>query len=155
MFIECFGAPGEIRTPGLLVRSQTLYPAELRAHRCEKILSRQVGFGQNSSSHGKLHDSFCESWSARHACRQLSFVELDKVKIPAYEMLRKDCGFGQHMLGSLLRGVSTREYQEVLPQMAATVGVSRSTISRKAVEARVEQLQQLQEGGAGTPSRFR
>jgi hypothetical protein len=25
------GAPGEIRTPGLLVRSQALYPAELRA----------------------------------------------------------------------------------------------------------------------------
>src|SRR5690606_25934466 len=25
-------APGEIRTPGLLIRSQTLYPAELRAH---------------------------------------------------------------------------------------------------------------------------
>ena len=26
------GAPEEIRTPGLLIRSQTLYPAELRAH---------------------------------------------------------------------------------------------------------------------------
>ncbi len=26
------GAPGEIRTPGLLVRSQALYPTELRAH---------------------------------------------------------------------------------------------------------------------------
>ena len=25
------GAPGEIRTPGLLVRSQALYPTELRA----------------------------------------------------------------------------------------------------------------------------
>ncbi len=25
------GAPGEIRTPGLLIRSQMLYPAELRA----------------------------------------------------------------------------------------------------------------------------
>ena len=25
-------APGEIRTPGLLIRSQMLYPAELRAH---------------------------------------------------------------------------------------------------------------------------
>ncbi len=24
--------PGEIRTPDLLIRSQTLYPAELRAH---------------------------------------------------------------------------------------------------------------------------
>ncbi len=28
---EVHGAPGEIRTPGLLVRSQTLYPTELRA----------------------------------------------------------------------------------------------------------------------------
>src|SRR6476661_8127664 len=27
------GAPGEIRTPGLLLRRQPLYPAELRAHR--------------------------------------------------------------------------------------------------------------------------
>ncbi len=27
------GAPGESRTPDLLVRSQTLYPAELRARR--------------------------------------------------------------------------------------------------------------------------
>ncbi len=27
-----YGAPGEIRTPDLLIRSQSLYPAELRAH---------------------------------------------------------------------------------------------------------------------------
>jgi hypothetical protein len=27
------GAPGEIRTPDPLVRSQVLYPTELRAHR--------------------------------------------------------------------------------------------------------------------------
>jgi hypothetical protein len=26
------GAPGEIRTPSLLIRSQMLYPVELRAH---------------------------------------------------------------------------------------------------------------------------
>ncbi len=68
-----------------------------------------------------------------------------EVKIPAYEMLRQDRGLGQHMLGALLRGVSTREYQEVLPQMAETVGVSRSAISRKVIEASAEQLQQLQE----------
>jgi hypothetical protein len=30
-FIGFNGAPGEIRTPGLLIRSQSLYPAELRA----------------------------------------------------------------------------------------------------------------------------
>ncbi len=68
-----------------------------------------------------------------------------EVKVPAYEMLRQDRGLGQHMLGALLRGVSTREYQEVLPQMAETVGVSRSAMSRKVIEASVEQLQQLQE----------
>ncbi len=68
-----------------------------------------------------------------------------EVQVPAYERLREDRRLGQHLLGALLRGVSTREYQEVLPRIAETVGVSRSAISRKAVEASSEQLQQLQE----------
>jgi transposase-like protein len=68
-----------------------------------------------------------------------------EVKVPAYEALQKDRGLGQRMLGALMRGVSTREYQEVLPKMAATVGVSRSSISRHAIEASAEQLKQLQE----------
>ena len=68
-----------------------------------------------------------------------------EVKVPAYEALQKDRGLSQRMLGALLRGVSTREYQEVLPKMAATVGVSRSSISRHAIEASAEQLKQLQE----------
>src|SRR5215471_21837840 len=37
--IEKYGAPGGTRTPDLLVRSQTLYPTELRA-RSEFILPR-------------------------------------------------------------------------------------------------------------------
>lgn len=68
-----------------------------------------------------------------------------EVKIPVYEALRQNRGLSQHMLGALLRGISTREYEEVLPQMAATVGVSKSAISREAIEASVEQLQQLRE----------
>lgn len=68
-----------------------------------------------------------------------------EVKIPAYEALRQDRGLSQHMLGALLRGISTREYKEVLPQMAATVGVSKSAISRQAIEASAEQLRQLRE----------
>lgn len=68
-----------------------------------------------------------------------------EVKIPAYEALRTDRGLSERMLGALLRGVSTREYQEVLPEMASTVGVSRSAVSRQAIEASAEQLQQLQE----------
>jgi putative transposase len=68
-----------------------------------------------------------------------------EVKIPAYEQLRQDRGLQQRMLGALLRGVSTREYDEVLPQMAETVGVSRSSVSRQAIEASAEQLKALRE----------
>ena len=35
--MDSIGAPGEIRTPGLLVRSQPLYPTELRAHKGEQL----------------------------------------------------------------------------------------------------------------------
>lgn len=34
-----YGAPGEIRTPDTLVRSQVLYPTELRARVLEDILT--------------------------------------------------------------------------------------------------------------------
>jgi len=68
-----------------------------------------------------------------------------EVAIPAYEALRKNQAVSQYMLGALMRGISTREYHEVLPQMAETVGVSRSAVSRQAIEASVEQLKQLQE----------
>ena len=36
-FGEGYGAPGEIRTPGLLLRRQPLYPAELRARRLRPL----------------------------------------------------------------------------------------------------------------------
>lgn len=68
-----------------------------------------------------------------------------EVKIPAYEKLRQDRGLEAHMLGALMRGISTREYDEVLPEMAETVGVSRSSVSRQAIEASAEQLKSLRE----------
>jgi putative transposase len=68
-----------------------------------------------------------------------------EVKVPAYEALKSNEGLAERMLGALLRGISTREYREVLPEMANTVGVSRSSVSRQAMEASEEQLKQLQE----------
>lgn len=68
-----------------------------------------------------------------------------EVAIPAYEALRKKESLGQRMLEILLRGVSTRHYRAVLPEMAETVGVSRSSVSREALEASEEQLRQLGE----------
>ena len=46
-------------------------------------------------------------------------------------------------LDILLRGVSTRQYQRVLPEMADTVGVSRSTVSRETMEAAAAELERL------------
>jgi putative transposase len=68
-----------------------------------------------------------------------------EVSVPAYESLQENSATGQRMMGALLRGVSTREYAEVLPEMAETAGVSRSSISRQAIEGSVEQLRQLRE----------
>ena len=52
-----------------------------------------------------------------------------EVPLPAYEALQEGEGLGARRLDILLRGVSTRQYQRVLPEMADTVGVSRSTYS--------------------------
>lgn len=71
--------------------------------------------------------------------------ENKEVPVPAYEALRQDGATGQRMLEILLNGVSTRRYGRVLPQMADTVGVSRSTVSREAAQASQAALQQLLE----------
>jgi putative transposase len=76
---------------------------------------------------------------------RLRHREEGEVKVPAYEALQDNEGTAERMIGALLRGVSTRQYEEVLPEMAATVGVSRSSVSRQAIEGSAEQLRELQE----------
>jgi putative transposase len=71
---------------------------------------------------------------------RLRHREEGEVKVPAYEALQDNEGTAERMIGALLRGVSTRQYEEVLPEMAATVGVSRSSVSRQAIEGSAEQL---------------
>ena len=69
--------------------------------------------------------------------------ENGEVPVPAYEAMRHGEGLGSRMLEILLRGVSTRQYRAVLPEMAETVGVSRSSVSREAIEASEEELKRL------------
>jgi len=54
-----------------------------------------------------------------------------EISIPAYEALVINSRLGSRILEILMKGVSTRKYKEVLPQMAETVGVSKSQISRE------------------------
>ncbi len=66
-----------------------------------------------------------------------------EVPVPAYEAMQRDGKLGSRMLEILLRGVSTRQYGRVLPEMASTVGVSKSSVSAEAIEASEEELKKL------------
>jgi transposase-like protein len=66
-----------------------------------------------------------------------------EVPVPAYEALKAHDRTGSRMLEILFSGVSTRNYAKVLPEMAESVGLSRSAVSREFIAASAEQLQAL------------
>ena len=68
-----------------------------------------------------------------------------EVEIPAYEAMNSNASLSGRMLEILMAGVSTRQYAKVLPQMANTVGVSKSQVSRETIEAGEKALKELAE----------
>jgi transposase-like protein len=66
-----------------------------------------------------------------------------EVTIPAYTAMQNDEGLRERMLSIVMRGVSTRNYQEVVPELAESCGVSRSAISRQIQEASEKALKEL------------
>jgi transposase-like protein len=71
--------------------------------------------------------------------------EPGEVEIPAYRAIREHGGLADRMLQILIAGVSTRRYEQVIPEMAETVGVSRSRVSRETIEAGERLLKDLAE----------
>ncbi|KAF1026653.1 MAG: hypothetical protein GAK40_01208 [Burkholderia plantarii] len=66
-----------------------------------------------------------------------------EVPIPAYEQLRDDSRLMERMYDIMVSGVATRRYDEVLPEMAHTVGISKSSVSRQFVKASQKTLDEL------------
>lgn len=66
-----------------------------------------------------------------------------EVEVPAYAAMRDQKQMRARMLDTLLHGVSTRNYKAVIPEMAETAGVSRSAVSRAAIEASEAELDAL------------
>jgi len=66
-----------------------------------------------------------------------------EVAIPAYEAMVMNSRLGCRILEILMKGVSTRKYENILPEMADTVGVSKSQISREFIAAGEKHLKQL------------
>jgi transposase-like protein len=67
-----------------------------------------------------------------------------EVEIPAYRRLQDDARLGARVRDLMIAGVSTRKYREVLPQIADSVGIARSSVSRRFIEASGQQLAMLQ-----------
>ena len=66
-----------------------------------------------------------------------------EVEVPAYAAMQDPAPMGKRMLDILMHGVSTRNYKQVIPQMAETAGVSRSAVSRAAIEASEAEVEAL------------
>lgn len=66
-----------------------------------------------------------------------------EVDVPAYEAMQDDDRLGARMLEILMKGATTRSYRSVIAQMADTVGVSKSAVSRETIEASEKQLEEL------------
>jgi len=66
-----------------------------------------------------------------------------EVPVPAYEAMQQSGELREKLAAILLRGVSTRNYAEVVPQMAESCGVSKSAVSRQFIEASEEALRRL------------
>jgi putative transposase len=66
-----------------------------------------------------------------------------EVAIPAYEAMVGNSRLGQRILEILMHGISTRNYRKVLPEMAETVAVSKSNLSREFIEASAQTLKEF------------
>jgi len=71
--------------------------------------------------------------------------ERGEVEIPAYAAMQKDARLADRMLEIMMAGVSTRRYEQVLPQMAAQVGISKSQVSREFIDSGERLLKELAE----------
>lgn len=68
-----------------------------------------------------------------------------ELQIPAYEAIQSNSRLSQRILSILMHGISTRSYKRVLPEMAETVGVSKSNVSRGFIEASEQQMKEFVE----------
>jgi len=66
-----------------------------------------------------------------------------EIDIPAYQAILENSILGKRIEEILMKGISTRNYQGVIPQMAETVSVSKSNISREFIEQSEQTLKQL------------
>jgi transposase-like protein len=81
----------------------------------------------------------------RPRLRRRGAGEGGEVEVPAYAAMRRPGSLADRMLEILMAGVSTRKYARVIGELADTVGVSKSAVSRETIEASERVLKELME----------
>ena len=71
----------------------------------------------------------------RPRLRQRKRGQNQEVVVPAYAALQKRKAMQERMLEILMHGVSTRSYRHVIPEMANSVDISKSSVSQETMEA--------------------
>jgi len=66
-----------------------------------------------------------------------------EVAIPAHEAMLAHSSLGRRILEILMNGISTRNYRKILPEMAETVAVSKSNVSREFIDASEQTFKEL------------
>jgi putative transposase len=120
----------------LVLSAQELAGAKLRGRADGDVLWHGMQRGQVTLAERKLRIT--------HP-RLRSKATSKEVAVPAYERLTGDSRMAARVRDILVAGVSTRKYESVLPEVAGTVGVSKSSVSRRMVQASAEQLRALNE----------
>jgi putative transposase len=58
-----------------------------------------------------------------------------EVPIPAYEAMQSDTDIGKRILAVMMRGVSTRNYEALVPDACEATGIKKSSVSRRFIQA--------------------
>jgi putative transposase len=101
-----------------------------------------VWYGRQS---GQVYLSDRKVRVERPRLRRRGAGEGGELEVPAYGAMRRPGPLADRMLEILMAGVSTRKYGRVIPEMADTVGVSKSAVSRETIEASERVLEKLME----------
>jgi putative transposase len=80
---------------------------------------------------------------ARPRLRKKGKGEGLEIDIPAYQAILENSTLGERIEQILMKGISVRDYKQIIPKMAETVAVSKSNISREFIEQSGQTLKQL------------
>jgi putative transposase len=110
----------------------------------EKHQGKKGGtIGWHASQPGSVYLSDRKLRVRRPRLRRKGKGKGGEVEIPAYETMNMSPQIGRRLFEILMRGVSTRNYKDVIYEMADTASVSKSSVSREFVEQSSKEIERL------------